>query len=135
MLPNELFFLRTDSLHLLFLLLYFIQLFYFDHLTYQEMTEQFTLVTEFSRHFYAMLNRDGAHAPLPNTTAAEKVIKIVGRLREYGENLSRKKKNLMAQDRDYSGIYWCVSSPYTHVMILLDIALHYTTLHITLHGI
>lgn len=68
------------------------------------MTEQFTLVTEFSRHFYAMLNRDGAHAPLPTTTAAEKVIKIVGRLREYGENLSRKKKNLMAQDREYSGI-------------------------------
>ena len=50
-----------------------------------------------------MLNRDGAHAPLPNTTAAEKVIKIVGRLREYGENLGRKKKNLLAQDRDHSG--------------------------------
>lgn len=74
------------------------------------MTEQFTLVTEFSRHFYAMLNRDGVHAPLPNTTAAEKVIKIVGRLSEYGENLSRKKKNLLAQDRDNSGADCCVLS-------------------------
>jgi hypothetical protein len=87
------------------------------------MTEQFTLVTEFSRHFYAMLNRDGVHAPLPNTTAAEKVIKIVGRLREYGENLSRKKKNLLAQDRDNSGDDGCILSystlPYTHYMLLL----------------
>jgi hypothetical protein len=81
----------------------FLNVLYFDHLAEQEMTEQFTLVTEFSRHFYAMLNRDGVHAPLPNTAAAEKVIKIVGRLREYGENLSRKKKNLLAQDRDNSG--------------------------------
>jgi hypothetical protein len=67
------------------------------------MMEQFTLVTEFSRHFYAMLNREGAAAPAPHTAAAEKVIKIIGRLTEYGENLSRKKSSLMAQDRDGAG--------------------------------
>jgi hypothetical protein len=67
------------------------------------MMEQFTLVTEFSRHFYAMLNREGAAAPAPHTAAAEKVIKIIGRLTEYGENLSRKKSSLMAQDRDGTG--------------------------------
>ena len=65
--------------------------------------EQFTLVTEFSRHFYAMLNREGTAAPAPHTAAAEKVIKIIGRLTEYGENLSRKKSSLMAQDRDSAG--------------------------------
>ena len=68
------------------------------------MMEMFTLVTEFSRHFYAMLNRDGSAAPMPNTPAAEKIIKIVGRLSEYGDTLSRKKNNLMAQDRDAAGV-------------------------------
>ena len=65
--------------------------------------ELFTLVTEFSRHFYAMLNREGVGAPLPNTSSAEKVIKIVGRLTEYGEGLTRKKNNLLAQERETSG--------------------------------
>ena len=70
----------------------------------QEMMELFTLVTEFSRHFYAMLNREGVGAPLPNTSSAEKVIKIVGRLTEYGESLTRKKNNLLVQERETSGI-------------------------------
>ena len=66
--------------------------------------ELFTLVTEFSRHFYAMLNREGVGAPIANTSSAEKVIKIVGRLTEYGENLTRKKNNLLAQERETTGM-------------------------------
>ena len=69
----------------------------------KEMMEQVTLVTEFSRHVYAMLNREGAGAPMPHTPSAEKVIKIIARLTEYGENLTRKKSHLLAQDRDAQG--------------------------------
>jgi hypothetical protein len=69
------------------------------------MLEQFTLVTEFSRHFYTMLNRDGAAAPTPNSQAAEKVDKIVSRLKEYGENLSRKKNVLLGRERENPGEY------------------------------
>ena len=65
--------------------------------------ELFTLVTEFSRHFYAMLNREGSGAPLPNTPSAEKVVKIVARLTEYGESLTRQKTNLLSRDRDNPG--------------------------------
>ena len=82
--------------------------------------EQFTLVTEFSRHFYAMLNREGAAAPAPHTAAAEKVIKIVGRLTEYGENLSRKKSSLMAQDRDSAGKIGTVPLPRSAFSFLLQ---------------
>ena len=69
--------------------------------------ELFTLVTEFSRHFYAMLNREGTGAPVANSPSADKVIKIIGRLTEYGESLARKKKNLLAQDREASGHSHC----------------------------
>ena len=73
--------------------------------------ELFTLVTEFSRHFYAMLNREGSGAPLPNTPSAEKVVKIVARLTEYGESLTRQKTNLLSRDRDNPGqfiLYFCI---------------------------
>jgi hypothetical protein len=70
----------------------------------QEMLEQFTLVTEFSRHFYSMLNNERS-PPLPETPASEKVIKIVGRLKEYGAGLSRKKNDLLVQLRSGGECY------------------------------
>jgi hypothetical protein len=67
------------------------------------MLEYFTYITEFCRHFYTMLNREGPSAPHPGTPAAEKVNKIVLRLGEYEETLVQKKSALHAAEHEPSG--------------------------------
>jgi hypothetical protein len=69
----------------------------------QEMLENYTFVTEFCRHFYSVIGREGPHAPLPDTPAAEKVSKIIARLGEYAEALLQKKNALHAAETRAAG--------------------------------
>jgi hypothetical protein len=58
------------------------------------MLENYTFITECCRHFWSMLDREGAAAPRAGSPAAEKVNKIVGKLDEYGDKLLVKKTAL-----------------------------------------
>jgi len=56
------------------------------------MLEAFVEVTELLRHFFALLSREGANAPLPGTDGAVKVGKLVERLQSRKELLLNKSR-------------------------------------------
>lgn len=75
------------------------------------MLERFSAVTELLRHFYAILSRDGANAPVKGSEGAEKVGRILKKFDEHLEWLGDYRKNMQEKAR----------AGELHVMIQLDI--------------
>jgi len=60
----------------------------------QETYELFGAITEYLRHFYALLNRSGVDTPAPGNAAALKIEKILAHLDLTNEKLQSKKMRL-----------------------------------------